>query len=103
MGSNAYLLVGIEAHTYVAMLYLVVVAQVAHSIDKLRYASLIVGSEQRVSVGDDEVLADMGVEFRELRRRGDDAGRELYVATLVCLHDMRVDILAAAVGTGVIV
>ena len=57
MGTHAYLLVGIESHTDVAVLDFVVVTQIAHRLDNLGYTRLVVGTEQRVAVGHDDVLA----------------------------------------------
>ena len=57
--SHADFLVGIEGDAYVAMLNVVVVAEVAHCLDNLGDARFVVGTEKGVSVGDDKVLADM--------------------------------------------
>ena len=73
MGAHTYLLVRVEAHTYVAMLYLIVVAQEAHGLHNLGYAGFVVGAQQRGAVGHNEVLTLMGREFGKLGRRGDDA------------------------------
>ena len=44
--AEAYLLVGIECHTYGAVGYVGIVAQVAHGLHYLCYAGLVVGTEQ---------------------------------------------------------
>ena len=59
MSSHANLLVGVESHAYVAVLYFLMVAQVAHSLYNLSNASLVVGTKKCVTVGHDKVLADM--------------------------------------------
>ena len=69
MGTHTDFLVGIESHAYVAMLNLLVVAQIAHGLDNLGNTRLVVGTEQSVSVGYDKVLTHMLKQFREFLRR----------------------------------
>ena len=65
VGAHADFFVGVEAHADVAVLYLVVVAQPAHGLHDFSNTSLVVGTEQRVAVGHDEVLSFVGKQLRE--------------------------------------
>ena len=68
VGPHAYLLVRVESHAYVAVLHLVVVAQPAHGLNNLGNAGLVVGAEQGVAVGHDNVLALVGKQFGKFFR-----------------------------------
>ena len=76
MGTHTDFLVGIESHAYVAMLNLLVVAQIAHCLNNLGNTRLVVGTEQSVSVGYDKILTNVIEQLGEFLRRGDDALRE---------------------------
>ena len=45
VGALADFLVGVESHAYVAMLDLIMVAQIAHGLHNLSHAGLVVGTE----------------------------------------------------------
>ena len=68
VSTHTNLLVWIKSHANIAMLNLVMVAQPAHSLNNLGYASLVVGSEQSGSIGNDNVLADVSLKFWEFGR-----------------------------------
>ena len=59
VGSHADLLIGIESDTDVSVTNLLMIAQPTHRLHNLCNARLVVGTKQRVSVSDDEILADM--------------------------------------------
>ena len=103
VGAHANFLVGVETHADVAMLNLRMILQVAHGLHYLCDASLVVGAKERGAIGHDKVLALVLQQLRELLGRGDDAGRELYVAPVVVIHDARLDIGAARVEGRVVV
>ena len=71
--AHAYLLVGIECHTDVAVAYLLVVAQVAHGFHYLGNAGLVVGSQQGGAVGHYQVFAHMFQQFGKFLRTAHDA------------------------------
>ena len=103
VGSAAYLFVGIEGYTYGAVLDFGVVQEVFYGGDDLGYACFVVGSEEGVTVGDDEVFADVGFEFGVSVDFGDDVLLcvEDDVAALVVVYDLRAYVCAAEVGGGV--
>ena len=101
--AHAYLLVRVEAHADISVLYLLMVAQVAHRLHYLGYSCLVVGAQQRCAVGNDEVLAHMMQQFGELLRTAHDAWRQFNVAAVIVAHDVCLDVCSAAVGAGVIV
>ena len=59
-------LVGIEAHTHLAVLHLGVSQQVCHCRHYLCYTSLVVSTEQGMAIGNNEVLALVLQKFGEL-------------------------------------
>ncbi len=103
MGAQSYLLIGIETHTNLAVLDFRMFQQVDHSLHDLGNAGLIVRSEQRVSVGDNDVLAFMGKKFGKFRRRSDDTGPGVKhdVAAVIAAHYTGLHIAAGTVGTGI--
>ncbi len=102
MRAQSNLLVGIEADANVAVLHLGVLLQPFHGGENLGDTSLVVGTEQRSAVGDDELLAHIVVKFGELLRVEDDALLlvEHDGASLV-VDDARFHVVAAHVGGGV--
>ena len=103
VSTHAYLFVGVESHADVAVRNLLVVAQVAHGLHDFGNACLVVGTEQRCSVGHNQVFSLVLQQFRELGRTADDAFRQLNVASVVVSHDSGFDVLARAVGAGIVV
>ena len=103
VGSHANLLIGVERHANLSVLNLLVVAQEADGLHDFGNACLVVGSEQRGAIGDDEVLAYVLEQFGELLGAADDALREQDVAAIVVVDDARMDIGSRAVGAGVVV
>ena len=59
VGAHADLFVGIKGNTDITVTDLLMVAQIAHGLYNLCDSSFVIGSQQRVAVGDDQVLADM--------------------------------------------
>ena len=103
VGAHSDLLVGVEGYAYVAVLHLLVIPQPAHRLHNLRYARLVVSSQQRVSVSHDQVLAHMAQQLREFLRTADDALRQQDVAAVILSHDMRLDVSPRAVRARVVV
>ena len=100
--SHAYLLVGIEGDAHLTVVHLLMVAQPAYGSHYLRYASLVVSTEQRRAVRNDEVFADVLKEFGEVRSTTYDAFGERDVLAVVVLYDARLDVGAGTVGRRVV-
>ena len=66
VGTHANLLIGIERHTYLTVLDVLVGFQKYHGLHNLGYTSLVVGTQQGVSVRHNQVLARMLQQFGEL-------------------------------------
>ena len=98
VGTHSDFFVGVETDANVAVLHFVVVAQPAHCLHNLSDTGLVVSAEQSGSVGNDDILADVCLQLRELCRRADDAFRENDVAAVVVLYDARADVRSTAVG-----
>ena len=111
VGAHAYLLVRIESHTDVTVAYLLMVAQPAHSLYNLSDAGLIVSSQQRRAVSDDEVFSHVLQQLRELLWRRDSlyslVSYFLYtqqnVRAVVLANNLRLDVGTRAVGTSIVV
>ena len=100
VSSCANLLVGIESDANLAVLDFRMRHQVGHRSHNLSNSSLIVSAKKCVAVSDDEVLADVLFELRELADGRHDAIflAEHDVPSIVVLDDARLDVLSAAVG-----
>ena len=103
VGTHAYLLVGVEGYTYLSVLHFRMLLQPHHCLYNLCDAGLVVSTQQGGAVCDNEVLTHMSQQLRELLRTQDHTLRQLDVATLVVLHDTRLDVSTRAIGTGVVV
>ena len=103
IGTATHLLIRGEADGERSVGSVGVLVQVLHERHDLRHARLVVGAEQRGTVGHDKIIADM------LRKRGEvllvEHHAELLVdddgAALVVLNDAGVHALAARLGGGV--
>ncbi len=93
-------LVGIEAHADVAVLDFGMMDEIVHGRYDFGDACLVIGAEECVAVGDDDVLALVARQFGEVgRREGDARGRvEHDVAAVVVLDDAGSDVTARHVG-----
>ncbi len=83
-----------------AVLDLRMLDQETRRIHDLGDAGLVVGAQQRGAVGGDDVVADL-VAQRRVLVDADDLGRvrrQHDVAALIVRHDLRLDVLAGAVG-----
>ncbi len=99
----ADLFVGREQDLDGAVLDLRIVDQEMRRIHDLGEAGLVVGPEQRGAVRRDDVVADLILE-RGMVRDADDlrsVARQHDVAAAIIPDDLRLDVLAAAVGRGV--
>ena len=103
MGTHANLLVGVEGYANLAVPDVLVVAQIAHRLHDFGNAGLVVGTEQCVAVGHNEVFAHVAEQFGKLLRTQHNALGEQNVASVVLLHDARFDVGTATVGAGVVV
>jgi len=65
----ADLLIGIERHADIAVLDLVMVAQIAHRLHDFGNAGLVIGTEQCRSVGHNDVFSLVGQQLGKLRGR----------------------------------
>ena len=86
-----------------AVLDLGVVDQKLRGIHDLGEARLVVGAQQSGAVGRDDVVTDLVRERRVLGGADDlrGIGRQHDVAAAIILHDLRLDVLAGAIGRGV--
>ena len=103
VGTAANLLVGREGNPYPPVAHLGVVAQPDHGLHRLGDAGLVVGTQQRVAVSDDEVFAYVGKQFGKNLGRERHALAERDVTAVVVLHDAGLHVSAGAVGAGVVV
>ena len=96
-------LVGVEGHAHTTVLHFGVLHEVGHGADDFGNASFVVGAQQRVAVGDDEVFADVAEQLGEFLDGGDNAGFSVEdnVRAVVVLHNARLDVGARGVGAGV--
>ena len=92
VGAHAYLLVGVEGDAYLAVLDVGVLLQVDHGLYDLGDAGLVVGAEQRVAVGDDEVFAHVLQEFGKFLGRHGDALGEQNVGAAVVVDNLWLDV-----------
>ena len=100
VGAEADLFVGIEAYADGAVLDFGVLDEVDHGLHDLGDAGLVVGTEQGVSVGDDEVFALVCPELGELCGRECDAlgSVEGDVPAVIGTDDARSHVGTRAVG-----
>ncbi len=77
-----------------------IVDQELRRIHDLGDAGLVVGSQQGCAVGGDDVVADLALERRIVRRPDHlgGIGRQHDVAAAIVFHELRLDVLARAVG-----
>ena len=101
--AHTNLLVRVKGHANIAVLYLLVVAQVAHRFYYLGYARLVVGTKQRGAVSHNQVLACVLQQLGEFGGTHHNTLRKQNIAAVVVVYDMRVDISTRAVGTGIVV
>ena len=94
MGAKANLLVGVEAHAHTSVFDFGVIDKVVHGLYNLGYAGLVVGTEQGVAVGYDDVLSYMVEQFGEFGGRGYDTGLgiEHNVTAIVGLDNAGLDV-----------
>ena len=93
-------LVWIETYADFAVLNFWVSLQPCHSINDFRDSSLIIGSEERIAIGDDQVLTDI------VQKLGKFFRREFYIflsvefdhRAVVVLYDAWIHVLARHVG-----
>ena len=98
-----YLFVWIECYAYGTMFDFGVVYEVFYGGDYLSYTSFVIGSEECMSVGDDEVLAYVGCEFWVPVDFSDDVLLciEDYIASLIVVYNLGVYVVSCEVGRGV--
>ena len=103
--ASTNLLIGVEGDADASVRNLMVFHQIGHGFHNLCDAGLVIGAEECVAVGDDEVFAHMVQHLREHLGRGDDAfgGIEDDVTAVVVLNDAGVYVGTRAVGAGVVV
>ena len=96
-------LVGVEGHAHTTVLHFGVLHEVGHGADDFGNARFVVGAQQRVAVGNNNILADVAEQLGEFLDGGDNAGFSVEdnVRAVVVLHNARLDIGARGVGAGV--
>ena len=94
VGAHAYLLIRVEGDADIAVADLLMVAQIAHGLHDLCNAGLVVGSQQGVAVGDDQVFAYMLQQLGKLAGAADDAFGEEDVAAVVMTDNAGLDAFA---------
>ena len=87
----------------VPCLILRILNQEMRGIHDLGETGLVVGAEQRGAVRGDDIVADLVVKHRVLGWADDlrGIGRQHDVAAAIIPHDLRLDVLAGAIGRGV--
>ncbi len=103
VGTHADFLVRIESHANLSVFYLLMVAQEAHRLYYFGNTSLVVSSQESGPVRNDEVFALVQQQFRKLLRCRYDAWRQFYVCAVVVADDAGLYVLAAGIGTRVVV
>lgn len=103
MCSQTDFFVGIEGHTNFAVFNLWMFQQVNHGLNYFRNASLVVCSQQGVSVGDDEVFSNVVQKFWEFLWRRDNvvSSIENDISAIVFFNNPWFDFIAGAIRTGV--
>ena len=104
MCSHSYFLIRVETHADFAVFHLGMLFQPHHCLNNFGYTGFVVGSEQRVSVCNNQILTFMRKQFGEhlWRKHATAAFGKQDVRTVVIFHYTRFDICAAAVGTRVV-
>ena len=103
VGSLTYLFIGGESDAYLAMLDFGVGEEVLHGRYDFGHAGFVVGTQQCLAIGDDEVLPDV------VQQLGKLVGAQCHIVfgaehdffAVVVLDDARRNFAARAVGTGV--
>ena len=100
MGTQADLLVGVEADADLAMLDLGIALEISHSGDDLGDAGLIVGAKECCAVGDNQVIAQIIDQLGEILGIESDALSlvEHDGLTIIILDDAGIDMAARHVG-----
>ena len=103
MCAQADFLVGIEGHANAAVLDFGMLLEIGHGLNDFGDARFVIGTQQCVAVGHDNVLAHVVKEFGKLLGGGHDASGFVQhnVCAIVVVHDSRLHVLARAVGAGV--
>ena len=103
--ASTNLLIGVEGDADASVRNLMVFHQIGHGFHNLCDAGLVIGAEECVAVGDDEVFAHVVQHLGEHLGRGDDAfgGIEDDVTAVIVLNDAGVNVSARAVRAGVVV
>ena len=101
--AQADFLVGIEGHADAAVLDFGMLLEIGHGLYDFGDARLVVGTQQGVAVGHDDVLAHVVEQFGKLLSRGHDASGFVQhdVLAVVIANNAGLHVLARAVGAGV--
>ena len=102
MGTSPYLLIRIESHAYITMLYLVMVSQIAHGLHDFRHASLVIGSQQGSAICHYDILALVEFQFGELLHAGHYTGRQRDILAIIIAYDPCLHVFSATIGAGII-
>ena len=100
--THANLLVGVKSHAYVAVLYLLMVAQVAHRLYYLGNARLIVGTKQSGTIRYNQVLACVLQQLGELFRTHHNTLAQQYVAAVVVAYNVWLNVSTRAIRAGIV-
>ena len=101
MGTHTDFLIRIEAHTDVAMLDFLMVAEVAHGLYDFSDTCLVICTEQGSTVCHDDVLTLVSLELREFLDAADDSRAQFDILAVIVLDDAGLDVLSAGVRTGI--
>ena len=101
--AHTNLLVRVKGHANIAVLYLLVVAQVAHRLYYLGYARLVVGTQQCGTIRHNQVLACVLQQLGEFGGTHHNTLRKQNIAAVVVAYNVWLDVSTRAVGAGIIV
>ena len=103
MGAQPDFLIRIEGDPYFSVFNLGMGLQIGHCLHDFRNAGLVIGSQQRVAVGHNQILAHMVVELGKTLHSGHHSGLLVQhdVAALIVADDARMHAGTACIRTGV--
>ena len=101
MGTHTDFLIRIEAHTDVAMLDFLMVAEVAHGLYDFSDTCLVVCTEQGCTVCNDDIFTLVSLEFGEFLNAADDAWTQFDILAVIVFDDASLNVLSAGVRTSI--
>ena len=103
MCTHTNLLIGIKGYVDITVFNFFMVAQIAHRLHNLSNAGFVVGTQQGVTVCHNQIFTDMVQQLRKFPRTTDDTLRQLYLAAIVVVYNLCLDISSRTIRTGIVV